>query len=136
MSECATAAIVDAWPQRATLRVVAGDPFSFRLQLRGPDGDLIDVSGWEWAGSVYAGRVRLDFETATEETGPAVLVWMRGDVTAQIPVGKAWPFDVACRQPAAGEGVTVLAGDLFAKSRVTDPIRSDPDAAPREEVPV
>jgi hypothetical protein len=123
-------AVVDGWPQQATLRAVAGDPFSFRLRLLGPDGDPIDTSAWEWAASVATGRVRLDFET--EADAAEVRLWLRGDVTAQLPPGKPWPFDVACRQPGAGEGVTVLAGDIVTKSRVTAPLRSDPDAAPRE----
>jgi hypothetical protein len=131
---CTPAAVVDGWPQQATLRAVAGDPFSFGLQLRGPDG-LVDVSAWDWAGSVTTGRVRLHFETMTysgDDGATGVRLWLRGDETAQLPPGKGWPFDVACRQPAAGEGVTVLAGEMFTKPRVTDPLRSDPDAAPRD----
>jgi hypothetical protein len=122
------AAVVDAWPEQATLRAVAGDPFSFRVQLRGADGELVDVSMWQWAATVTTGRLRLDFEWAADDTG--VRFWMRGDSTGRLAAGSPWPFDVTCRQPSAGEGVTVLAGQMFIKSRVTSPLRSDPDLVP------
>jgi hypothetical protein len=125
-------ATVDAWPLEATLRAVAGDPFAFRLVLLDDDGQPVDVSLWTWAATVVgSSRLRLDFETAADEGG--VRLWLRGDDTARLPVGPALDFDVACRQPAGGEGVMVLAGQMFVKARVTDPLRSDPDTAPREE---
>lgn len=131
MSQRRSDPVVDAWPVQATLRAVAGDPFSFRVQLLDGDGDVIDVSLWKWAATVTTGRLRLDFEWAADDTG--VRLWLRGDDTARLPAGKSWPFDVACRQDAAGEGVMVVAGQMAIKARVTDPLRSDPETAPREE---
>ena len=127
-------ALVDAWPMEATLRAVAGDPFSFRVQLLGDDGQPVDVSRWIWAATVTTGRLRLDFEWAADTEG--VRLWLRGDDTARLQTGKSWPFDVACRQDPAGEGVMVVAGQMMIKARVTDPLRSDPETAPREEDPV
>jgi hypothetical protein len=125
------ATVVDAWPLEATLRAVAGDPFSFRLVLLDADDQAVDVSLWTWAATVYASStLRLDFEWAADDTG--VRLWLRGDDTARLAVGKPLAFDVACRQPAGGEGVMVLAGQMMVKARVTDPLRSDPDTGPRE----
>lgn len=131
LTSCAPAYVVDARPARATLYVTGGDPFTFRLVLRGEDGELADVSGWEWAGSVTTGRLTLPFEFGPDDTG--VWIGLRGDVTAQLPAGRAFPFDIACRQPTAGEGVTVLAGELTASPRVTPPLRDDPEARPGRE---
>jgi len=126
-----SAATIDAWPLEATLRFVAGDPFSFRVQLLDSDGQPVDVSTWLWAATVTTGRLRLDFEWAAD--GQGVRLWLRGDDTARLPTGRPYPYDVACRQVAAGEGVMVLAGNMIGKPRVTDALRSDPDTAPREE---
>jgi hypothetical protein len=126
------APVVDSWPVEATLRAVVGDPFAFRLVLRGADGDPVDVSLWEWRGTVTTGPIRLDFESLADDTG--VRLWLRGDETARLGRGE-WPYDVACRQPSAGEGVTVLRGMMALKPRVSDPIRHDPDVVPAEEVP-
>jgi hypothetical protein len=126
--------VVDAWPAEATLRAVAGDPFAFRLVLRDPEGGAVDVSLWEWRATVTTGRIRLDFEALADEGGVRLI--MRGDDTARLyaeRAGKPCPFDVACRQPSAGEGSTVLAGDMLVMRRVTDPIRYDPDVAPGRE---
>jgi hypothetical protein len=125
--------VVDAWPVEATLRAVAGDPFSFRAVLLDADGQPVDVSLWTWAATVSTGTLRLDFEWLADDTG--VRLWLRGDATARLPTGRPLPFDVAARQPAGGEGIMVLAGQMHVKSRVTDPLRSDPETAPREEVP-
>ena len=125
------ARVVDAWPVSATLRAVAGDPFSFCLQLRDTDGELVDVSLWEWAATVTTGRLRLDFVWSADQEG--VRFWLRGDDTARLSTGRPWPFDVTCRQPTAGEGVTVLAGilaEMTLKPRVTAPLRSQPDLVP------
>jgi len=125
-------AMVDAWPIEVTLRAVAGDPFAFRLTLLDEDGSAVDVTLWTWAATVLGqGALRLDFEWAADDTG--VRFWLRGDDTARLPAGPALAFDAACRQPAGGEGVTVLAGQMILKPRVTDPLRSDPGTAPREE---
>jgi hypothetical protein len=123
--------LVDAWPLEATLRAVAGDPFAFRLVLRDSDGQPVDVMAWDWAATVTAGSLRLDFGWAADEGG--VRLWLRGDETARLPLGRPLAYDVACRQPAAGEGVTVLAGQMLLRARVTDPLRNDPETVPREE---
>jgi hypothetical protein len=128
--QCAPAAVVDAWPLEATLRAVAGDLFAFRVILLDGDGQAVDVSTWEWAATVTTGSLRLDFEWAADEGG--VRLWLRGDDTARLPVGRPLAYDVATRQPAAGEGVMVLAGQMIVKARTTDPLRSDPEAAPLE----
>ena len=128
------AALVDAWPVEAVLRFVAGDPFSFRVQLLDGDGQAVDVSTWTWAATVTTGRLRLDFEWAADAEG--VRLWLRGDDTARLPTGRAYPYDVAVRQQGAGEGVTVVAGTMLGKPRVTDPIRHDPDAVPADREPV
>jgi hypothetical protein len=125
-------ATVDAWPLNATLRAVRGDPFAFRLVLLDEDDQPVDVSLWIWAATVAGrGGLRLDFGWDADEGG--VRLWLRGDDTERLPVGTPLDFDVACRQPAAGEGVMVLAGQMMVKARVTDPLRSDPDTAPRED---
>jgi hypothetical protein len=123
--------LVDAWPARATLRAVRGDPFAFRLVLRDEQGDPVDVSLWEWRATVSTGSLRLDFEALADEGG--VRLWLRGDDTARLSTLRAWPFDVTCRAPSAGEGVMVLAGEMVLKARITDPLRHDPDAAPRDD---
>ena len=123
-------AVVDAWPTVATLRAVAGDPFAFRLVLLGDDGQPVDVSTWDWAATATTGTLRLDFEWAADEGG--VRLWLRGEDTARLQPGRQVAYDVACRQPASGEGVMVLAGQMEVKARVTDPLRSDPDTGPRE----
>lgn len=130
MSTPAPPAVVDAWPLEATLRAVAGDPFSFRVQLLDSDGQPVDTTAWTWAATVTTGSLRLDFEWAAD--AEAVRLWLRGDATARLPTGLLLAFDVAVRQPAGGEGVMVLAGQMMVKARVTDPLRSDPDTAPRE----
>jgi hypothetical protein len=126
--------VVDLRPTRAQLLGVAGDPFAFRLTLRDPDGDPIDVALWDWRATVTTGPVRLDFEWAADDSG--VSLWMRGDDTARIPTGREFPYDVACRQPTAGEGMTVLSGEVFMLRRTTDALRSDPDLIPAEAEPV
>ena len=125
---------VDAWPAEATLRPVEGDPFAFRLVLRDIGGGPVDVSLWEWRATVTTGRIRLDFEALADEGGVRLI--LRGDDTARLyaeRAGRPCPYDVTCRQPSAGEGSTVLAGDMLVKPRVTDPLRHDPDAAPGRE---
>lgn len=130
-----TAQVVDLLPQRARLLAYAGDPFSFRIEVVDEDGDpSVDVSGWEWRATVTTGNQRLDFECEGDETG--VDVWMRGEDTARLPTsGREFPFDVTGRQPAAGEGTTVLRGEMTATRRVTIPLRSDPEAEPADAEP-
>lgn len=128
---CGPAAVVDARPIRARLLAVSGDPFTFRLVLRDADGDPVDVSLWDWAGAVTTGQITIDFEWRADDTG--VWLGLRGDETVRLPVGRDWPFDVSCRQPAAGEGVTVLSGEMSTSRRVTAPLRDDPDARPGRE---
>jgi hypothetical protein len=124
------ALVVDAWPEQATLRAVAGDPFSFRVELLGDDGQPVDVTTWDFAATLTTGTLRLDFEWAADDTG--VRLWLRGEATARLTPGRPVTFDVAARQPTAGEGVMVLAGPMEVMARVTDPLRSDPDTGPRE----
>jgi hypothetical protein len=122
--------LIDAWPAEATLRIVKGDPFAFLVQLRDDDGDVVDTELWEWAGTVASDRLRLDFETAPGPDG--CRLFLRGEATARLSALRPGRFDVACRQPAAGEGVMVLRGTVLVQARVTDPLRSDPDTGPRE----
>lgn len=125
---------VDAWPAEATLRPVEGDPFAFRLVLRDAAGGVVDVSLYEWRATVTTGRIRLDFEAYPDEGG--VRLVLRGEDTARLyaeRAGRPCPYDVACRQPSAGEGAVVLAGDVLVKRRVTDPPRHDPDLVPHDE---
>jgi hypothetical protein len=119
---------VNLQPVRARLLAVVGDPFEFRVILRDPDGDPIDVTLWDFRATVSTGRVRIDFEWAADDTG--VSFWMRGDDTARLPQDREFPFDVAARQPTAGEGSTVLSGEMVAARRVTDPLRNDPELVP------
>ena len=79
--------VVDAWPLDATLRAVAGDPFSFRVQLLDGDGQVVDVSAWTWAATVTTGQLRLDFEWTADAEG--VRLWLRGDDTARLPARQA-----------------------------------------------
>jgi hypothetical protein len=129
-AELSGRAVVDAWPVEVTLRPVAGDPFSFRAVLRGDDGQPVDVSAWDFAATLTTGTLRLDFEWAADDTG--VRFWLRGEDTARLTPGRPATYDVAARQPTAGEGVMILAGKVEVKGRVTDPLRSDPDTGPRE----
>jgi hypothetical protein len=122
--------VIDLRPAAARLLGVAGDPFAFRLILRDPDGGPVDVTLWDWRATVDTGRVRLDFEWAADDQG--VSLWMRGDDTARIPTRGEFPYDVATRQPAAGEGQTVLSGLMSVERRTTDPLRSDPDLIPAD----
>jgi hypothetical protein len=126
--------VIDLRPLTARLLGKAGDLFGFRLILRDSVGDPVDVTLWDWRATVDLGRVRLDFEWAADAGG--VSLWMRGDDTARIPERRDFPFDVACRQPTAGEGVTVLSGVMVMERRTTDPLRSDPGLTPAEAEPV
>jgi hypothetical protein len=120
---------VGEWPAEAVLRIVKGDPVSFRVAILDAAGDPLDVSAWRFAGTLLDGaRLRLDFEWAADDTG--VNVWLRGDSTARLTTLRPGRFDLSCMQPAAGEGVTILAGQVMVKPRVTDPLRSDPGLTP------
>jgi hypothetical protein len=119
---------VDAWPAEAVLRIVKGDPFAFRVAILDAGGEPLDVSAWRFAGTVISDRLRLDFETAADDTG--VEVWLRGEATARLTSLRPGRFDLAAMQPTAGEGVTILAGQVLVKPRVTDPLRNNPDLAP------
>lgn len=122
---------ISAWPLTGTLRMVKGDPFGFRLVVRDADGAPVDVSSWQWRGTVASDRLRLEFEWAADDTG--VDLWLRGDDTARLSSLRPGRFDVACMQPTAGEGVTVYQGDVITKPRVGEPLRNDPDAVPGRE---
>lgn len=118
--------LVNLQPVSARLLAYQADPFDFHLRLT-IDGAPVDVSGWEWRATIEAGRVRIDFEWRTEDDGTGVRLWLRGEDTARLPLGREWPFDVTTRQLEAGEGVTVLRGTIKVAPRFTDPLRSDPD---------
>lgn len=122
--------VVDLRPATARLLGVQGDPFAFRLVVRDLDGDPVDVTLWDWRGTVSTGRVRLNFEWAADAGG--VSLWMRGDDTARLPARGEFPFSVACRQPTAGEGQTILSGHMSVTSVTADPLRSDPDLIPAD----
>lgn len=124
-------AVIDAWPLEVTLRLVRGDPFAFRLRLLDADGDPVDVSAYEWRATVTTGSLSLDFEYAAD--ADSVRLWLRGDDTARLSIARPWPYDVTCRQPTAGEGVTVMRGEVLVASRVTEPLRHDPELAPGRE---
>lgn len=125
--------VIDLRPARARLLGVTGDPLGFRLYLKDEDGAVVDVSAWDWAATITTGRARLAFECYPDAAG--VSLFMRGDDTARIPPRAEFPFDVAARQPTAGEGQLVLSGQVVLEARVTDPLRSDPDLAPADVVP-
>jgi plastocyanin len=126
-----TASTIDYWPADITIRVIIGDPVSFTLRLRDTDGNIIDTSLWEWRATVDTGTYRLDFEIQADVDN--VRFFMRGDDTARLTVGKPGSFDIACRPDAAGEGNMVGAGMVFARGRVTDPLRHNPDLLPGRE---
>jgi hypothetical protein len=125
------AAEVSAWPAEAVLRIVRGDPFAFRIVLRSAGGDPVDVSAWQFTGTVASDRARLDFEWQADEGG--VNLWLRGDDTERLSTLRAGRFDVSAMQPAAGEGTVILAGLAKVKARVGAPMRNDPDVVPGRE---
>lgn len=124
-------AVIDSWPATATLRAVQGDPFAYRLLVLDEDDNPVDTSQWEWRSTVASSSIRLDFEIRPDDEG--VWLWLRGDDTARLGTMVPYQFDVACRQPEAGEGMTVLRGMMFIQSRTTDVLRSDPDLRPGRE---
>lgn len=127
------APVIDLEPARVRVLFRCGDPLAFRVLVLDDEGDLVDVSLWSFRGTVDTGRERLDFTLMPDEGG--VTVWMSGDDTIRIPDGKPYPFDVSGMQAAAGEGVTLVGGDMQGSRRVSTPLRSDPDAVPAEGVP-
>jgi hypothetical protein len=126
-----TPAVVDLQPQEVALLGIVGDPFSFHVRLLDDNDDPVDVSLWDWRATVTTGSERLDFDARPE--GDGLVLGMRGDTTIRIPSNREFPFDLTGRPPSAGEGVMVLRGQMTMGPRVTEPLRSDPDAAPQDE---
>jgi hypothetical protein len=94
-----------------------GTPASLRVRLRLPEGSPVDVTDWSWQAWVGTGPPTV-IECFGEEDG--VTLYLRGSESLGLP-GREWRFDVYGRDPAAGEGYTVLEGKLVVRSRVTVP---------------
>jgi hypothetical protein len=122
---------VDLTPATVRLLAYAGDPFDLHLVLS-LDGAPVDVSQWIWAAWIAApDGVVIPFLTESEPTG--VRLYLRGQDTARLPA-RFSPYDVTGRDPDAGEGRTVISGDIIAFSRVTPPLRGSAAVAPNVEV--
>lgn len=111
--------VIDERPLSIEWYMYQGDPQDLRLHLTIEDGSPADVAGWSWTARIGT-MPPTNFECLPEDDG--VTLYLRGDETWNL-VGRWWPFDVAVRNPEAGEGVTVLCGQVLAKARVTDPLR-------------
>ena len=122
------APVLDLQPARVRVLFYCCDPVPVRVRVLDELGDTVDVSDWEWRAVLTTGRERFDLETYPDEGG--VTCYLRGDESARIPDGQEFPFDVAGRQPTAGEGITVLSGVMLGGRRTGAPLRSDPDAVP------
>lgn len=110
---------IDQRPEEATWRVYAGDPVNLRVHVVKADGSPAPVEGWVWA--AWAGTSPpTPFECYAEDDG--VTLYLRGS-DSDLLVGAWWPFDVTGRDPAAGEGTTVLRGQVCASPRVTPALR-------------
>lgn len=116
---------IDVRPVEVTWRIYQGDPQDLRVHLVLPDGTPADVAGWAWSAWI-ATQPRTAFECYGEDDG--VTLFLRGPDTYGL-IGRQWPFDVACRDPAAGEGRTVIRGTIMATPRVTDALRSGAEAS-------
>jgi hypothetical protein len=115
----------DVRPQYVRWRIYAGDPAELRLHLTMPDGSPADVDGWAWAGAVGTSPPTA-FECYPEPDG--LVAYLRGEDTTDL-VDQYWPFDITGRDPAAGEGRTVLRGHVNATPRVTRPLAGVAPAA-------
>jgi hypothetical protein len=109
---------VDERPESVTWEIYEGDPQSLRVRLVLDDGSPADVAGWAWR-AWAATTPPTPFECNGEDDG--VTLSIRGADTYPL-VGRRWRFDVTCRNPVAGEGVTVLQGHVLATRRVTQPL--------------
>jgi hypothetical protein len=111
--------VVDLRPLSITWHMYQGDPQELRVHLvHQDDGTPADVAGWSWSARI-ATIPPTPFECFGEDDG--VTLYLRGAGTYNLG-GRWWPFDVACRNPDAGEGVTVLRGQVLATARVTEPL--------------
>jgi hypothetical protein len=115
---------IDVRPVEVTWRIYQGDPQDLRVHLLLPDGSPAEVGGWAW--SAWIGTTpRTAFECYPEDDG--VTLYLRGEETYGL-IGRQWPFDVTCRDPAAGEGRTVVRGTIMATPRVTEAQRASVEA--------
>lgn len=109
------ATLIDVRPPEVTWYMYEGDPQDLRIHLRMPDGSPADVRGWAWSANIGT-KPPLPFECHPEDDG--VTLYLRGSDMTQL--GHRWaPFDVTGRDPAAGEGRTVLRGAVNVTARVT-----------------
>jgi hypothetical protein len=112
--------VVDQVPPTWRFRAYQGDPFDIQIALT-LDGAPADVTDWTWAAQISTGPDLIDFECSGEPDG--VHLYLRGPDTLRLPQ-RYCPFDVVGRNPAAGEGRTVLRGLILAAVRVTPPLRA------------
>jgi hypothetical protein len=109
---------VDVRPESAALLIYEGDPAGFAIHLELADGSPADVAGWEWRAWISTSPPT-PFECYGEADG--VTIYLPGRDSRGLS-GRTWRFDVAGREPSAGEGITVLSGTVTATRRVTDPL--------------
>lgn len=112
--------VIDSRPVNVTWLIMQGDPHDWRLHLVLLDGSPADVAGWSWAAWIGTNPPS-PFECFPEDDG--VTLYLRGANTYGL-IGRYWPFDVACRNPLAGEGRIVLRGVIMATSRITQALSS------------
>lgn len=108
--------VVDLRPQEVTWYMYQGDPQNLRVHLVDEDGSPLDVVGWAWAGNIGS-RPPLPFECLPEDDG--VTLYLRGADMTQLPVSVWHEFDVTGRDPEAGEGYTVIRGQVQVTARIT-----------------
>lgn len=108
--------VIDVRPLEVTLLLYEGDPFSLVLHLVLEDGSPADVDGWAWAANIGS-RPPVPFECYGEPNG--VMLYLRGADMAGLAALGLLPFDVTGRNPDAGEGQSVLRGQVRVTARVT-----------------
>ena len=109
--------VIDVRPASCEWLTYEGTPATLRVHLELDDGSPADVDGWAWQAWVGT-RPPTALECYGETDG--VSLYLRGADSVGLP-GRSWRFDVVGRDPAAGEGYTVLEGQLTVRSRVTVP---------------
>jgi hypothetical protein len=109
--------VCDVRPPSCDWRTYEGTPASLRVHLVLEDGTPADVADWAWRSWVGTGPPT-SIECFPEDDG--VTLYLRGEDSIGLP-GRVWRFDVHGRSPGAGEGYTVLQGELTVQSRVTVP---------------
>jgi hypothetical protein len=108
-------------PQWWRFRAYQGDAFDFEIVLS-VGGQPADVTGWTWAAEIdTGGGTRMAWTCTPTPTG--VQLYLRGSETLLLPSRRWSDFDVTGRDPAAGEGRTVLRGAIISVTRVTPPLR-------------